>query len=353
MRDAPPPAAKASPERVLLIHTAFIGDIILATPVLEALRRLLPKAEIRFLTTPAGAKILTPNPWGVVPLAYDKRGREKGMRGLFAKGRELKAFAPELTFCLHRSFRSTLLARLAGGESWGFREAAGAWLLNHRVSRAGRAYEADKNLALIEAWSGELGFSRYPQLLAAPAEEADAARLLGDLSSFVAMAPSSVWATKRWPGERFGALAERLWKEKGLRTVVVGSDSPEDQTAAASLVAAAPESQPLNLSGKTSLGSLKSVLSRAQLVVSNDSSPLHMAIAVGRPVVGVFGPTTRELGFFPLAPEGRSAVAEVPGLECRPCGLHGHQACPAGHFRCMLDLREEQVYKEILKVLCP
>lgn len=353
MRDVPPPAAKDQPTRVLLIHTAFIGDIILATPVLEGLRRLLPHAEIRFLTTPAGVKLLTPNPWGVVPVAYDKRGREKGLRGLIAKGKELKAFAPQLTFCLHRSFRSTMLARLAGGMSWGFREAAGAWLLNHRVSRQGKAYEADKNLALLEAWSGQGSFTRYPQLSAAAAEDADAARLLGDLKNFVAMAPSSVWATKRWPGERFGALAERLWKEKGLRTVVVGSDSAEDQAAAAALVGAAPESRPLNLSGKTSLGSLKSVLSRAQLVVSNDSSPLHMGIAMGRPVVGVFGPTTRELGFFPLAPEGRAAVAEVAGLSCRPCGLHGHHACPAGHFRCMLELREEQVYEEILKVLCP
>jgi len=357
---APPPAAKRAsptkapkPARVLVIHTAFIGDIVLATPLLEALRTLLPGAEILFVTTPAGAKLLDPNPWGVRLRAFHKRGSEKGMRGLYRLGRELRAWKPELPICLHRSFRSVMLAKLAGGESWGFREAAASFLFNHRVSRAGFEFEADKNLALVSGWSGVSGFSRYPRLRAAPADAMAAAALLEGQGKFIAMAPSSVWATKRWPAERFGALALRLWKERGIRTVVVGSDAPEDQAAAATLVAAAGEAAPLNLCGKTSLGGLKSVLSRAELVVSNDSSPLHMAIAAERPVVGIFGPTTRELGFFPLAPAGKSAVAEVAGLSCRPCGMHGHDKCPLGHFRCMLNLSEDKVYEEITKLLCP
>ncbi|RZA00531.1 MAG: glycosyltransferase family 9 protein [Proteobacteria bacterium] len=345
-KDTPPPAAKPiavpppKPSRVLVIHTAFIGDIVLATPVLEALRTLLPAADILFVTTPAGAKVLEPNPWGVRVRAFHKRGPERGARGLYRLGKELRAWNPELTFCLHRSFRSSLLSRLAGGDSWGFREAAGAFLFKHRVSRDGFEFEADKNLALISAWSGVKGFSRFPRLRAASADNAAAASLLEGVGKFVAMAPSSVWATKRWPAERFGRLAERLQREHGLRTVVVGSDAPEDIAAAAALMAASGAARPLNLCGKTSLGALKSVLSRAELVVSNDSSPLHMGIAAERPVVGIFGPTTRELGFFPL-------------VSCRPCGKHGHDRCPLGHFRCMLDLTEESVYQEISKLLCP
>jgi heptosyltransferase-2 len=358
---APLPAARRGstptkvpkPARVLVIQTAFIGDIVLATPVLEALRALLPGAEILFVTTPAGAKLLEPNPWGVRVRPFHKRGSEKGLRGLYRLGRELRAWKPELTFCLHRSFRSVTLAKLAGGESWGFNEAAGSFLFNHRVSRAGLGFEADKNLALVSAWSGVEGFSRYPRLRSSTADNVAATALLGTGERYIAMAPSSVWATKRWPAERFGALAARLWREKGIRTVVVGSDAPEDVAAAQALVVAAGEARPLNLCGKTSLGALKSVLSKAELVVSNDSSPLHMAIAAERPVVGVFGPTTRELGFFPLAPEGKAAVAEVAGLACRPCGMHGHDKCPLGHFRCMLELGENQVYQEILKLLCP
>jgi heptosyltransferase-2 len=114
----------------------------------------------------------------------------------------------------------------------------------------------------------------------------------------------------------------------------------------------APRGTVLDLAGKTGLGALKSVLSRAKLVVANDSAPLHVAIAMGVPVVGVFGPTTKALGFFPMAPEGMAATAEVAGLVCRPCGLHGHHACPQGHFRCMLELSPETVLKEAETLLC-
>jgi heptosyltransferase-2 len=109
---------------------------------------------------------------------------------------------------------------------------------------------------------------------------------------------------------------------------------------------------PLNLAGKTSIGSMKAVLEGAKFVVANDTAPLHVAIAMGVPVVGVFGPTTKEIGFFPNAPEGMASVVEVNGLSCRPCGLHGHHKCPLGHFKCMLELTPEAVMVEVEKFLC-
>jgi heptosyltransferase-2 len=328
---------------VLLIHTAFLGDIVLASPVLAALRAELPDAEIFFLTTGGGVALLENNPWGVKPIPFHKRGADSGWRGLLRKGRELKSLNPDLVFCLHRSLRSTILAKLCGGESWGFREGAMSFLFDHRVSRQGFAYEAEKNLALVKAWSGQKEFSPFPRLGVSPADEAKSGELLAKAGRFVVLAPSSVWATKRWPGEKFGELALRIQKELGLDTVIVGSE--EDRAASAAVLEKAPSS--IDLTGKTSLGALKSVLSKADLVVSNDSSPLHMAIAMGTKVVGVFGPTTKELGFFPLAPAGRSAVAELKELECRPCGMHGHDRCPLGHFRCMLDLEVNQVFAEV------
>lgn len=244
--------------------------------------------------------------------------------------------------------RSTLLTKLAGGESWGFREGAASFLFDHRVSRKGFGFEAEKNLALLAQWSGQKEISPYPQLGVSSADESRALELVGKLDRFVVLAPSSVWATKRWPGEKFGELALRIKNELGLSTVIVGSE--EDRAASAAVLEKSPSS--LDLTGKTSLGALKSVLSKADLVVSNDSSPLHMAIAMGTKVVGVFGPTTKELGFFPLAPQGQSAVAEVKELDCRPCGLHGHDRCPLGHFRCMLDLEVNQVFSEVNRLLC-
>ena len=192
-----------------------------------------------------------------------------------------------------------------------------------------------------------------PRLTITAADILEADTLLQGARDFVAVAPSSVWATKRWPAEKFAELVRLLRERHGLSCVLVGGNDAADLTVARELLAALPagEPRPLDLTGKTGLGPLKSVLSRARLVVSNDSAPLHVGIAMGAKVLGVFGPTTKELGFFPLAPPGKSAVAELAGLACRPCGLHGHHDCPLGHFKCMRELSVEAVLKEAERLL--
>jgi len=353
-------AKSPSPDRVLVIQTAFLGDIVLATSFLVNLRRLLPNAEIRFLTTPAGAKILLPNSLNITPISFDKRGADSGLYGFLRTAKKLKAFGPDLVFCLHRSLRSTLLARVAGGVSYGFFEAAGSVLLNHSVPRPKNAFEAEKNHALLLDWAPEKakGLPVYPDLKASEGDHAEAVSLLAGLEGFVALAPSSVWATKRWPADRFARLAEMLWEKNKLRCVLVGGSDPTDLEVAKAVMDSISNGRknlpiPINLVGKTSLGALKSILALARLVVANDSAPMHVAIAMGTPVLGVFGPTTKSLGFFPLAPEGKWGVAEHRGLDCRPCGLHGHDACPRAHFRCMLELAPEAVYREAERLLCP
>lgn len=349
--------AQKLPNRILVIQTAFLGDIVLTTPFLANLRELAPRAEIRFLTTPVGASILDPNPFGVTVVSYDKRGKDRGPRGFLRLGKQLRSWRPDLVFCLHRSLRSALLAKTCGGEIYGFREAAGSPLFDHRVARPENVFEAEKNQKVLEAWAGERAARQtvFPKLSVTKENEEEAEALLVSLGGqpFVAFAPGSVWATKRWPAEKFGALAGMLWEKKGLRAVIVGGKDASDLDCAARLTQAVPAGtpKPLDLAGKTGLGAMKSVLSRAKLVVANDSAPLHVAIAMGAPVVGVFGPTTRALGFFPNAPEGRAGVAELGGLECRPCGMHGHDRCPLGHFRCMLELAPGAVFREAEKFL--
>lgn len=349
---------EGEPKKVLVIQTAFLGDIVLTTSFLANLRRLAPNAEIRLLTTPVGAKVLEGNAQRITCLAYDKRGKDSGFSDFVRLARELRGWAPDVVFCLHRSLRSTLLAKLSGGEAYGFHDGAGAVLLAHRVKRPGKVYEAEKNHAMLKAWAGEgaNGLPLFPVLPVSESEKREADQLLAGVGRFVAFAPSSVWATKRWPAERFARVAELLWERKGLRTVIVGGKEAADVEAGSAIEEyfrqkGASAALPLNLAGKTGLGGLKAVLARASLLVANDTAPLHVAIAMGVPVVGVFGPTTRDLGFFPLAPEGKSGVAELTGLDCRPCGLHGHHVCPRKHFRCMLELDPELVVKVAERLL--
>ncbi len=351
-------------ERILVVHTAFLGDLILTAPFFEGLRKIFPHAEILFVTNKVGTALFDPNPWNLKFELFDKRGADSGPLGLWRKIKKLRAFRPQLTFCLHRSYRSALLARGAGAPVWGFFEGSASFLFEHRVHREGHSFEAQKNLALLHAYlSGQgeaLELSVFPKVEYTQKHAEKAQAMLKGRGGFVALVPSSVWATKRWPAEKFGELAILFAKKKSMSSVLVGGHDGMDAAIAKQvedyfLKHCSPDIRglaPLNLAGKTDLGVLKAVLAKAKLVVSNDSAPLHMAIAVGAPVHGIYGPTTREIGFFPLAPEGKSGVSEIVGLECRPCGLHGHKACPLGHFRCMLELSAQTVFAEAV-TLCP
>jgi len=349
-----------NPKRILVIQTAFLGDIVLATSFLANLRRLHPHAEIKFLTTPVGSSVLQSNSIGVQSVVYDKRGKDRGFAGFVRVAKSLRSLQPDLVFCLHRSLRSALLTRISGGAlTFGFHDAVGSLLFDRRIPRPVGVFEAEKNNALLRAWVGEKaeGLSLFPQLGVSPDNNDASSRLLDGLANFVVLVPSSVWATKRWPAEKFGRIAEMLWEKKGLRCVLVGGSEKADIDIAKAILDSVRSSEkkiplPLDLIGKTNLGILKSLLSKAKLVIANDTAPLHIAIAMGAPVLGIFGPTTKILGFFPLAPEGKSKTAELIGLECRPCGLHGHHVCPLGHFRCMLELSPEAVYLEAEKLLC-
>jgi heptosyltransferase II len=338
-------------DRILVIHTAFIGDLVLAAGFFAALRKDHPKSEILFLTTKAGAEVYQPNPWNLRIEVYDKRKSDSGIDGFFRTAKKLRTFAPQITYCIHRSLRSALLAKIAGGYLVGFQESAGSFLFQKKVSRVNRLFEAEKNISLLEKSE-----KFYPKLYSSESDRASVKQLLQGKESFVVINPSSVWATKRWPAERYGELAWRLQSELGIESVIVGSaedvEVVDRMLQSFKKLAKSADTLPLNLAGKTSLGQLKAVLEKSQLVISNDSSPLHIGLAMGKKAVAVFGPTTRSLGFFPYAPEGMAKAVEHSGLNCRPCGLHGHHKCPLHHFRCMLEIEVDQVFREV-KDLCP
>jgi heptosyltransferase II len=340
---------KAKINRALVIHTAFPGDLVLATAFLRGLRRELPKAEIYLLTTPAGQELLTENAWDIKVISYEKRGRQKGLLSLLKMAETLRsAVRPDLTFNLHRSIRSALLARAAGAPVIGFKEAAGSFLFSRKAPRPKGWKESEKNLGLLRLWAGAKEFAIEPELQVSKKGRIEAQELLPDRKDFFVIAPGSVWATKRWPAERYGDLAARLQKRTGLLPVVVGG--AQDKELIEKIIGPIPEESMLDLVGKTSLPGLVAVLARARFAITNDSAPLHIATAVGTPVLGIFGPTTEDLGFFPHAPLENAMVAERSGLTCRPCGAHGHRQCPLKHFRCMMDLSVDQVEEELKKL---
>ncbi len=323
--------APAPSSRTLVIQTAFLGDVVLTLPLLMGLAREYGPVDV--LTTPAAASLLQHHPAVRQVIPFDKRGRDRGPVGLLRMGRRLRAERYARAYLPHGSLRSAALALLSGASARiGFVGAAGSLSYTARHPRP-EGHESAR-LQSLQAGATE-PIPPAPWLALTDAARDEASGWLGARGvpeRFVVLAPGSRWGSKRWP--YYAELAAAL--EVGL--VVVGSG--EDREAGEQIVAAAP-GHGWNAAGELSLMGSAALVARAALVVSNDSVPLHLATALGRPVVALFGPTIPAFGFGPVWPNG--TVVEQFGLPCRPCSHHGPPACPLGHHRCMREIGAERV----------
>lgn len=313
----------------LVIQTAFLGDVVLTTPMLAALAER--EGPVDVVTTPAAASLLETHPAVRRVIPYDKRGRDRGLPAMLRLARRLATARYEAVYLPHRSLRSAALAFLARvPRRVGF---ADGWpLLYTETRRRPRTgHEIDRLLALVGAPAGAVAPRLYPQ----PQDERVVEGCLSDAGitgDFVALAPGSIWGTKRWP--YYEELA--TWLAQRIAVVVVGG--ADDAALGRSIAEAVRQAggRVLDTCGRLTLLQSAALIGRAQLLVTNDSAPLHFASALGTRVVALFGPTVPEFGFGPIG-EGDLSLG-VTELTCRPCSDHGPSVCPLGHHRCMRDL---------------
>ena len=285
------------------------------------------------VVTPAAAPLLEGHPAVREVIRYDKHGRDAGLGGLRRLGAALRSRGYARAYLPHRSWRSAALALLARiPRRTGFADSPAAITYSTRVRRERRCHEVERLLALAGPTEG---MPPVVALVLRSEDEAAADRWLterGIQPGFIAMAPGSIWGTKRWPF--YPELAAAL---EGQIVVVGGND---DATLADRVTAAAP-GRAWSAAGALSLRASAALIRRARLLITNDSAPLHLATAVGTPQVAIFGPTVPEQGFGPRG--SRSLALGHAGLRCRPCSSHGPQVCPLGHHRCMRELPVETV----------
>jgi len=292
------------------------------------------------VTTPAAAPLLETHPAVRHVIPYDKRGRERGPAAFLALARRLAAAHYDVAYLPHRSLRTALLALLARvprrigfADGWPF-------LYTDSRPRPKTGHEIDRLLALAGAPSRAFA----PRLYPTPADDravADFLATAGMTGDFVAVAPGSIWGSKRWPF--FAELAPGLAAQAPV-VVVGGADDAPLGRAIVDAVARA-GGRAADAAGRLTVRQSAALIGRARLLVTNDSAPLHFASAFGTPVVALFGPTIPEFGFGPI---GASDVAlGVTGLACRPCSDHGPPECPLGHHRCMRELRVATVLATI------
>lgn len=327
------------PSPALVVQTAFLGDVVLTTPLLTVLAERHGPVDV--VTTPAAAPLLETHPAVRQVLVYDKRKADRGLAGLRRLAHRLRAERYAVAYLPHRSLRSAALARLARiprrvGYTDGWRS-----LYTEARPRPRDGHEIDRLLALVGAMPPR---GARPTLHLAANDVARAEAAIGSAAvapPFAALAPGSIWGSKRWP--HFTALARRLAQH--VDVVLVGG--PDDAALAEAIVAAVAEENAahrvVSLCGRLSLRESAAVIREAAILVTNDSAPLHFAQAVATPTVAIFGPTIPAFGFGPRGP--RDVVVGLDGLACRPCSPHGPAACPLGHHRCLQGVSVDDVLR--------
>ncbi|GAB2797709.1 glycosyltransferase family 9 protein [Rhabdobacter roseus] len=325
-----------SPQRILVIQTAFIGDVILASALLEKLHAHFPQAQLDLLVRRGNEGLFAQHPYLHEVLIWEKKKRK--YRSLFALLGKIRRRRYDVAINLQRFAGTGLLTALSGAPMRvGFDKNPLSFAFTHQVPHRLEAgtHEVDRNHALIQHLTDAQ--VPPPRLYPSPA---DYKRVLPyQRQPYLCIAPASVWFTKQYPAERWAQLIRQL--PGTYRIYLLGS--PTDHALAEQIWQGAGAGTLVeNVCGQLSLLQSAALMQGAVMNYVNDSAPLHLCSAVNAPVCAVYCSTVPEFGFGPLAEQ--SFVVEVPEpLPCRPCGLHGHRACPEGHFRCALDIKLEQL----------
>ncbi|MDP4231445.1 MAG: glycosyltransferase family 9 protein [Bacteroidota bacterium] len=321
--------------KALIIQSAFLGDAILSLSLAEELRRLMPGARICYLVRPEVAPVLDCSPAVDEVFSYDKYGSESGLSGIRHKADELNTEGFDVVFTLHSSKRTRmLLQRLQAPQKIGYGDLEE---LTHPAVELQEPQTA-KAVRLLLPLFPAADVRTLPKLV--PKENTFASVISALPRPIVTLATDSVWKTKQWGYEKFSALIELLKSER-ISIILTGiNKSPLLEQVSNSL-----ESNVLDLTAKTDLHGLISIISTSDLLVSNDSAPVHIATATRTKSVVIFGPTVPEFGFAP--PPELGLVVQDEGLWCRPCASHGSNECPIHTHECMTSISPARVMESI------
>ena len=324
---------------ILIIHTAFIGDIVLSTALVSKVKEKYPDSNIYYLTTPLGKEILKNNPKIKEVIVYDKRGKDKGFGTFISFVRRIRKLKIDVCLTPHRYLRSSILSILSGAKiRVGYDIANLSFVFNKKIKYDKTKHEVEKLLSFIDDDNKRFELEMYPS----EKDKIKIDTLLKNLSEnkkIILIAPGSKWFTKKWPEEYFKILIQNLIKRDDLLIIITGGKEEKE-------IELDLDSKVLDLRGEISLLELAELTKRASLVVSNDSAPIHITSAFPNTrIIGIFGPTVKEFGFFPWSKN--SKVFEINGLYCRPCAIHGGNSCPEKHFRCMREITPDLIENEI------
>ena len=336
-------------ERILVTRTDRIGDVVLSTPVLEALRSRFPLATLAMMVGPATRELVEGNPNLDEVIVYDKSGEEKSWLGTWRFARSLREKKFDIAIHLHPTNRVHWVSFLAGiPVRLGYRY-KNFRLLTHAMAhlkQEGKKHEAEYNFDLLKPLGIEAPteIALHVPLNETSYEELNQIKNEAGLNgnSFVAMNPGASCPSKMWPASRFAELADTLSEKYGLTVVLIGGE--KEKLLSAQMMRWM-KTQPVDLSGRLSLSQTAWLLKEAELLISNDSGPVHIASAVGTPVISIFGRKQPGLGPKRWGPIGSPSTVIHKDVGCTVCAAH---LCSFS-FLCLDAISVEEVLEAIEK----
>ena len=335
-------------KRYLVVQTAFIGDAILTLPLIQVLKKVEPEALVDVVVIPRTSELFSTHPAVDRVIVFDKRGGDRGISGLWRIAKSVGEGRYEAALVPHRSLRSAFLARIGRVPvRIGFDRSAGWFLLTETIRYQPSWHEVERNLSLLGPLGIQWKDKELPTLFpgSIDIEKVDeflAKSKFSDGAALAGIAPGSVWKTKRWLEDRYTELTKNLLAE-GFSVALIGGR--EDGRLCQEIKVGAASPRVAVAAGELSLLQSAELIRRCRVLVSNDSAPMHLAVAMRTPVVAIFGATVPEFGFAPYG--NNSAILGTKGLPCRPCSVHGGQRCPIKTFDCMVNISTEDVLNKV------
>jgi len=353
-RFAPRSASLDTPSSILITKPCCLGDVLMATPVIAALRQAFPRARIDFAVGDWSRDMVENNPHldGLVDCGRVGSGSRYSWREYLDLVRRIRAGGYEACFVLARSPLISLLPYLGGvPQRVGLDSQGRGFSLTVGVPVAGLKHEADLYLDTVRAIGVEV---KDPRLEFYPAgkDRRHIAEILSSASQVPLVVihpaggsnPGMTLSAKRWPPQRFATLADRLIEEGVAQVCLVGG--PEDGPIAAAIKDGMRQ-EPCDLTGQLTFGELGALLERCDLFIGNDTGAMHLAVAVGAPVVAIFGPSDPRM----YGPYDENSVALWHDVGCNPCLLRGCWDATCSRFRCIEAVTVEEVWQAAITFL--
>ena len=315
-------------QKFLVIQTAFIGDVVLATGLIEKLHAHFPGAAIHFLVRKGNEGLLQGHPLLQKVLTWDKKSHKQ--RNLFKLLLQIRREKYDKVINVQRFAATGILTAFSGArETIGFDKNPFSFLFSkkipHIIAAGGQArHEIERNNDLVKHFTDEQVMR--PKLYPSDADHASVQQY--QAKPYICIAPASVWFTKQFPADKWISFINKI----SLATTVYLIGAPGDKDLCESIREASTHPSVINLSGKLSFLQSAALQKGAVMNYVNDSAPMHFASAVNAPTTAVYCSTLPSFGFGPLA-EIKFIVEKSEPLYCRPCGLHGRAACPEKHFK--------------------